>query len=300
MTTSNTPAPLNIRTSSGERDWFGDTVKLFDSLPGGDAEQALAEAAGIWLGYAMFAEAIECLPDATSEEKRKLRGDLDCAHYKASHVLMLEAERTGLNAAPLAEARRVCQELFRPIRSDTPHGRAVAVEWFHHPDSTSDHWPDCLGPRRYLLPPAVQEIIRAGEEVFVRLVARIALVPPSLARSEGGKPKGVPLAEAELRVRGWLLRYAKTDPASVTRDAVAEGTGVSSGQVSRTTAWQAFRERRDAERSPVTRAIPLTDGMLSVIPDEAKIPAELASLIEEQGAELIAESRRHGRRHGSS
>jgi hypothetical protein len=117
-----------------------------------------------------------------------------------------------------------------------------------------------------------------------------------------GKPrsKGVPLEEAEILVRDWLAKHAKENPAAVTRDAVATGTGVSAGQVSKTAAWQAFRDRRDAEAKPEARDVPLTDTMKAIIPADCDTPAELAALIEEQKAEEAEQERRHKRRHGSS
>lgn len=129
--------------------------------------------------------------------------------------------------------------------------------------------------------------------------------PPAGEReSEGGKPadrlKGIPLAEAEVRVRDWLAANAKDNPAAITRDAVAAGTAVSAGTVSKTAAWKAFRERRDAEVKPVARDVSLTDAMQAVVPADCAAPAELAALIEEQSAEMADESRRHKRRHGPS
>jgi hypothetical protein len=114
------------------------------------------------------------------------------------------------------------------------------------------------------------------------------------------KSKGVSRDEAEMRVRDWLLKHAKDNPATVTRDAVAAGTGVSTGQVSNTATWKAFRERRDAEAKPGERTIPLTDEMQAAIPADCATPAELAELVEEQEAERAEEERRHKRRHDPS
>lgn len=123
--------------------------------------------------------------------------------------------------------------------------------------------------------------------------------PPSAAtnQGEGGKPptsraKGIPLSEANVRVRDWLASHAKGNPAAITRDAVAAGAGVSTAQVSRTAAWQAFRDRRDAESRPQPRVVPLTDTMLGVIPaDDHSQSDELARLIEEQQADLAEQDR---------
>ncbi len=113
-------------------------------------------------------------------------------------------------------------------------------------------------------------------------------------RSEGGntRPKGVPKDEAEIRVRKWLEQNAKANPFAVTRDGVADGTGVSKGMVSNTAAWKAFQERRKADAKPKGREIPLTDSMIAVIPNRDARPDKLAALIEEQKLEQQAEESR--------
>jgi hypothetical protein len=50
--------------------------------------------------------------------------------------------------------------------------------------------------------------------------AAVAAPPP------GKGSKGIPLAEAEVRVRDWLVKNAKDNPDAVTRDQVARATGV--------------------------------------------------------------------------
>jgi len=177
MPAPNAPSGESARTRPAERDWFGDAIKLFDAPPEDDRTQAVTAAASIWIGYALFCEAIECLTLTTADARHKLRSDLDYAHYKATECLMMEAERAGLNAAPLAEAKRVCQELFKPVRGQVPATNPYGVEWFHHPKCTFDTWPDCLGEWRYALPPAMQEAIRQGEEVFTRLMVRLSITP---------------------------------------------------------------------------------------------------------------------------
>ena len=125
--------------------------------------------------------------------------------------------------------------------------------------------------------------------------------PAETQQSEGEKrPKGIPLAEAEVRVREWLLKNAKDNPAAITRDAVAAGTGVSAGQVSKTAAWKAFAQQRKAESPAHCREVQLTDDMLTVLPGDGRRAAELDELIEEQAAELAEETRRHNRRHKPS
>ena len=138
----------------------------------------------------------------------------------------------------------------------------------------------------------------AGQEVSATTPKTPTAVGPT-KQSEGEKPgagrsKGIPLAEAEVRVREWLLKNAKDNPAAITRDAVAAGTDVSTASVSRTAAWQAFRKKRDAEAKPRVREVPLTRGMLSLMKgDDGRDaePDELASLIEEQRADMAEETR---------
>jgi|GEM_PF-6093893 len=171
-------AHLDDAKRPAERDWFGDAIELFKSPSEDDRMQAAAEAVGIWKGYALFCESIECLDDTTAGEKRKLRNDLDHAHYEATWFLRMEAELAGLNCAALAVARRVCQEIFKPIRGDGPVLSPYPVEWFHHPKCICDTWPYCLGEWRYSLPPAMQDAIGQGELAFEQLVVRLSITPP--------------------------------------------------------------------------------------------------------------------------
>ena len=125
--------------------------------------------------------------------------------------------------------------------------------------------------------------------------------PTGTRQSEWEKPKAgrsmrISLAEAEIRVREWLRKNAKDNPAAITRDAVAAGTGVSGSTVSRTSAWKAFRERRDANAQPKPREVPLTRGILSVMKGDDGRDAELgelAVLIEEQKADEAEQERRY-------
>lgn len=105
------PARHRSKAAKPALDWFDDVISLLVSRAEADRTESATEAAGLWIGYAMLAEAIECHPSATKDAKRKLRSDLDYAHYQAAACLMVEAERVGLNASPLSEERRVCQEL---------------------------------------------------------------------------------------------------------------------------------------------------------------------------------------------
>jgi hypothetical protein len=154
------------------RDWFNDAIKLFESQSEAERVEALTAALAFWRGHPLIAEGIECLDSVTDEDKYKLRHDLNSAHYRSTERLMQEAELAGLNPAPLREEFRVCQELFNPIRGTGQFSSPFGIEWFHHPNRNNDLWPDCLGPWRYALPPAMQEAIRQGEEVLTQLVVR--------------------------------------------------------------------------------------------------------------------------------
>ncbi|MFO0881144.1 MAG: hypothetical protein U0840_27795 [Gemmataceae bacterium] len=158
-------------------------IASFDSPLESDRSPNLEKAAGIWMGYPLLSEGIECNPRTSVEEKIERRGILRHAHYRATIHMMMEAERAGLNGSPLLEAHRVCLELFDPIRlrddkvsSNSPYG----VEWFQAPSRVSDIWPACLGEWRYSLPTAVQEAIRLGEEAFNRLMLFYSVNPNAL------------------------------------------------------------------------------------------------------------------------
>jgi hypothetical protein len=161
-------------------DLFDNVIREFESPTEADRGGLAAKAAGIWIGYPLLGEAIECVRSATDEEKYSLRYELNCVHYAATRFLAVEAERVGLNPAPLVEGHRVCLQLFNGVRMQSPpRSNSYGVAWFHHPDCIYDTWPDCLGPWRYDLPPAMQEMIRQGEEVFTQLITR-----PSVSRTD--------------------------------------------------------------------------------------------------------------------
>ena len=169
---------------------FADAMNLFASTDEADRPEALAAAAGLWLGYPLAGEVIEARfdHDGDSDARWTDRQNLEHAHFHAVEFLRKEAERVGLNSAPLSESRRVCQELFRPIRGASSGG-GFGVEWFHHPACTSYLWPECLGEWRYGLPPAMQEAIRSGEEIFMRLTVIHGIEP---AAQQGFPPHEEP------------------------------------------------------------------------------------------------------------
>ena len=122
---------------------------------------------------------------------------------------------------------------------------------------------------------------------------------PERADGEPRKQRqGIPKAEAEIRIRGWLTENAKANPGNITRDGIAAGTGVSTGAVSDSTAWLAFRDARDSLTKPRTREVPLSETMLASVPDDSVNAAALAALIKEQEqdrADLERSQRRKGR-----
>jgi hypothetical protein len=107
-------------------------------------------------------------------------------------------------------------------------------------------------------------------------------------------------AEAEILVGDWLTKNAtKENAASVTREALHDGTGVSTGQISNTGAWKAFCKRRDEEAKRGLREVPLSDKMQATIPADCPDPAALAALMEEDENERKQNERprRQKRRH---
>lgn len=113
--------------------------------------------------------------------------------------------------------------------------------------------------------------------------------PPRVDKRKKAK---IPKKEREIRVRSWLDANAKGDPNAVSRDRIAAETGVSTGGVSDTDAWIAFKEERDKRRKPVAREIPLSERMQAAIPADCPDPAELAELIEAQRADRAKDERR--------
>jgi hypothetical protein len=93
----------------------------------------------------------------------------------------------------------------------------------------------------------LREVLRRREQLGLDQAADRVATPTAVQPAEPAttpKRRRVSKAEAEVLVRDWLAENAKGAPESVTRDAVAAGTGVSAGLVSRTAAWQAFAAER--------------------------------------------------------
>lgn len=174
-----------------------------------------------------------------------------------------------------------------------------------------------------LLNPIIVRLMQTRSSLFLtvdgkgcidRMLDQLAHVPPVVNPIDEGRQKEVggvdsnpcegkkkssedskriPREEAEIRVSNWLLANAKTDPDSITRDAVAAGTGVSGGAVSKTPSWIAFRKRRDSERQGKIREVPLSDKMATMLESDPEISDELAELMEEQARDEAEQNRRH-------
>ena len=181
-----------------------------------------------------------------------------------------------------------------------PAGRPAPYEAFAvAPGDSFVNWASAV-----LAPPGAEAAgAGATSPAPVQALAESATVPTAPAvpeRAEGGKPgpkkSRTSKDEAEVLVREHLRENAAVNPALITRDGVAAATGVSAGAVSKTAAWIAFKERRDAHKQPTGREVSLPDGMQAVVPDdEARRRAEqeeLDRLIDEQQADDRRDSRR--------
>ena len=153
----------------------------------------------------------------------------------------------------------------------------------------------------------LREVLRRRKRLILDQAADRVATPTAAQPAEPAttpKRRRVSKAEAEVLVCDWLAGNAKGVPESITRDAVAAGTGVSAGLVSRTAAWRAFAAERRRRRG---KEVALTDKMLAIVPAKSRTPeqeAELAELVRQQQAEeveqIVRHKRRHARRHGSS
>lgn len=145
----------------------------------------------------------------------------------------------------------------------------------------------------------------SGETESITSRTRSDARSPAETRESEGTPtkrrrKRVTKDEAEILVCGWLEENAtKENFASITREAVHNGTCVSTGQISNTAAWKAFCKRRDEEAKPGPREVPLSDKLQATLPADCPDPAALADLMDEQEKERKEDEkpRRHKRRH---
>jgi len=136
----------------------------------GRGDDVLA-AMGYVLGYPLFLEMIG--HDWRAENERiAAYYALDAAHAGAIRVLMQEAERLGVDSAPLWEYGRVCREL-------------LANEPWKYYIGPYDTWPECLGDTRLSLPEDYRVAIRDGEGALMRLVAKLAIENDDAAQGIG-------------------------------------------------------------------------------------------------------------------
>jgi hypothetical protein len=148
-------------------------------------------ALGWWTGYpALF---VGHSPPKFEKSWDVLHDLTNGVHAAAVKFLMRLAIKHGLDAGALAEAGRLCRELF-----------ANQELWNIDAKSRScPSWPDCLGRRRYELSKEECEIIRDGEKVFQELWLRSG---PADAGTTPAAPVDQVLAPVVLtaEVREWI------------------------------------------------------------------------------------------------
>jgi hypothetical protein len=155
-----------------------ETVALFEK--GKPTHETMCAAFGLWIGYPSLLETIGLnariygpMPDSVtlntpdeSAETKSIRWDayyaLNHAHSLATHFLMAQAERNGLDPHPLYECGQLLIELY-------------AHEPWKYYAGLYDTWPECMGIARYSLPACQQDVLRAGQAVFVRLAVKLGL-----------------------------------------------------------------------------------------------------------------------------
>jgi transposase-like protein len=140
----------------------------------------------------------------------------------------------------------------------------------------------------------IRDARRRCDDVFrkaVRALSRLDDLAELIGetQNEGVKPRRrLPAAEVNVAVGDYLRSYA-ADPYSVTIREVARAIGVSAATVANTTSWKAFERGRKEARGKRGREVPLTDGLIAVIPDR---DSELAKLIQSQAADMRRDRRR--------
>jgi len=169
-----TDAQADTPGASMLRSFEADAVRLRgESLTQDD----LAAAFGYWIGYPSFLEWIICAP-WPDQVKRRGRDALDAAHHAATHALMHEAGRRGLDPHPLYECGRVVEEVYRQDPNKL------------YQRGTYDTWPERMGSWRYDLPAGQQDAIRAGEAVFIRLAVALDIEVENTEGGEDGRESG--------------------------------------------------------------------------------------------------------------
>ena len=143
------------------RQTFDDDAARFE-VEDARTKDDITAACSYWVGYPMWLEAIRghAGHDWRADNRRRdAYHALNFVHLQATHVLMCEAEKHGLDPSPLHECGRVVREIYAADPAKYYTGR-------------NDGWPDCMGAARYALPTGQQEALRDGAAVFVRLAIK--------------------------------------------------------------------------------------------------------------------------------
>ena len=131
-------------------------------------------------------------------------------------------------------------------------------------------------------------------------------VPAKAAEGKVTKKPDVQKAEAEILVEAAITKFVRLN-LKISREIISAETGASTGGVSNTDVFKAFKNHQKAQKQSKIRQVQLSTEMLAGIPANIERPehsAELAELVREQEAEIAAENRgckpRHKRRHEPS
>jgi hypothetical protein len=179
----------------------------------GEWKDMLTAALGYWVSYPLFLEFVghDWHADGT---RTAAYYALNHAHTEATHVLMEEAGKHGLDPHPLYECGRVVQEIYADAPEKYYAGRY-------------DTWPECMGTARYSLPQGQQDALRAGEAVLIRLAVKAGVtdkkgmgeiarkVTPAMPPADSAMEKRCPpMSRAEIARRLLGKSTARTRDAS--------------------------------------------------------------------------------------
>jgi hypothetical protein len=206
-------AGISAKQIEGAQESFEEAAKLLEK--GERTKDTISAAFGLWIGYPHLLELIghntrvrgpmpACITLDRSESSWHAYDVLNIAHYHATHFLMVEAKKCGLDPHPLFECGNVIRELY-------------AHEPWRYYAGLGEYWPQCMGNARYSLPASQQEALRAGEAVFMRLAVELEVAADlNLTAQEFN-------AEADWRdVQDRLLRLRKAGEAFTSQRDLAE------------------------------------------------------------------------------
>ncbi|WP_143393763.1 hypothetical protein [Fimbriiglobus ruber] len=118
--------------------------------------------------------------------------------------------------------------------------------------------------------------------------------------------KGTPMHQAEILVAEYLSKH-KQNEAEITRDEVADATGVSTGSVSNTRIWKAFQKFRKDRSKPKLKTRQMGDRITAVLSDDLELDdlaPEVAELYADQQQDKAKDDsfpeRHQSRRHAPS